>query len=314
MEIISNVNNLPCGSWQGNVVTIGVFDGVHAGHQDVIRRCAGIKRSTGSGKSILLTFDRHPLSVTNPDRAPRLLTTLEEKISLLGYHDIDCIVIERFTAEMSGMDYGTFIAERLVKRLGMIHLVVGYDFHLGRGREGSQLRLVGEGRRSGFDVTIVPPVVLYGRVVSSTKIRRAILERKLDEAERFLTRPFFFDAEVIRGEGIGRGLGFPTANVEVPGGDKLIPPDGVYAVRVTMGGDTHGGMMNIGSAPTVHGGGARRIEIHVFGFDGDLYGERLRIFTVGFIRNEKKFDDPDRLQTQLVLDRNTALRILEKKD
>ena len=297
-----------------SVVTIGVFDGVHLGHIEVIRALMTKKEQTGADRSILITFDRHPLSVTHPEMAPPLITTLDEKLSILERFDIDLICVERFTRRFAQVEYGEFIRRRLVDRFRMIHLVIGYDFHLGRGRRGSQQLLVDVGKETGFGVTVVPPVVLGGSVISSTKIRRAIRERRLEQAARCLTRHYFFDADVVRGEGVGRGIEFPTANVSVPSGEKVLPADGVYAVAVDAGDATYGGMMNIGTAPTIHGGGEKRIEVHLFEFSGDLYGRRLRVHCVAFLRRERLFGGPDELKAQLERDREKALDILQKKD
>ena len=313
MKVIMEQGGTEGVPFKDSVVTVGVFDGVHTGHQNVLGRLAAAKKETGSRLSVLLTFDRHPLSVTNPERAPRLLTTLDEKLSILGDLDIDVVLVERFTAETARLDYQAFLAERLVGRLDMKHLVVGYDFHLGRDREGSQEQIVAEGRRAGFGVTIVPTVVLCGSVVSSTKIRKAIGERKLGRAARLLTRDYFFDAEVVRGEGLGSTLRFPTANVEVVDQDKLLPPSGVYAVRADAAGSLLGGMMNIGSAPTLHRDGGTRIEVHLFDFDADLYGATLRIHCIEYIREEKRFEGAAELQAQLERDRERAEGVLEKK-
>lgn len=295
-----------------SVVTIGVFDGVHAGHQAVIASASGQARAAGL-PAVIVTFDRHPLSVTAPGRAPALLTTLEEKISLLRDLDIDAIFVEPFDRRTAGTGYNEYIGDRLLGELGMRHLVVGYDFHLGRGREGGSEALTAEGRRSGFEVTIVPPVVIEGTAVSSTRIRRDVLERRLGRAARFLTRHYFFDADVTGGEGYGRELGFPTANACVAHGDKLIPPGGVYAVVIGSAAGLHAGMMNVGSAPTVRCDGRTTIEVHLFDFEGDLYGSRLRIYCVEHIREERKFPGPRELRAQLARDRDTASRILEKK-
>jgi riboflavin kinase/FMN adenylyltransferase len=301
-------------SVEDSVVTVGVFDGVHVGHQKVLHALLMKKRGTGAKRSVLMTFDRHPLGVTHPDMVPPLLTTLEEKLSLLERFDIDVIFVERFTDELARMEYRDFIERRLVKRLGMVHLVIGYDFHLGRGRRGSQDALVKMGVEAGFGVTVVPPVVVGGSVISSTKIRRALSKRRLGGAARCLTRAYFFDADVVRGEGIGRELEFPTANVTIPSQGKLLPPEGVYAVEVETGGATHGGMMNIGRAPTLHGGSRRRIEVHLFDFSGDLYGKRLRVHCLRYLRRERAFRGPEELRVQLARDREKALAILEKND
>ena len=197
--------------------------------------------------------------------------------------------------------------------LGMRQLIVGYDFHLGRGRRGGSKALIEEGERSGFGVTVVPPVVVEGTAVSSTRIRKDVMERKMGRAARFLTRPYFFDADVESGGGVGRELGYPTANACIAHSEKLIPPGGAYAVTVDTGGASYGGMMNIGLAPTVRCDGRESIEVHLFDFDGDLYGSRLRIHVVEYIRDERRFRGREELMDQLLRDGVKVRRILEKK-
>ncbi len=313
MKIIRNPQDIPRRSLGNTAVTIGVFDGVHRGHLEVIRTLVRIGAEEARSASILLTFDAHPLTVIHPEMVPPLLTTLDEKLHVLGALDIDFLVVEKFSREIAETGYRAFIGERLVETFGMKHLVVGYDFHLGRAREGSQERLVEEGRRLGFSVTIVPPVVLQGSVVSSTKIRRDIMERRLEHAARCLGRPYFFEAEVVKGEGLGKSIDFATANMHVPEGGKLLPPKGVYAVEVDVAGGRHGGMMNIGSAPTMHGDGARHIEVHLFDFSKELYGERIRVHCLSFLREERRFESAGELRAQLMHDREAVCAILEKK-
>ncbi|UCF04817.1 MAG: riboflavin biosynthesis protein RibF [bacterium] len=313
MKIIRDASLVSDRQFTESIVTIGVFDGVHIGHQDVIGRAWEIKKEIEARQSIILTFDRHPMSVTHPEAVPPLLTTLDEKLTLLEKLPGDRIIVEHFSSEIARIDYHEYIARMLIERLGMVHLVVGYDFHLGRGREGSQERLVTEGAASGFGVTIVPPVVLSGRAVSSTKIRRAVLERRLDRVRRYLGRPYFFDADVVRGKALGRTVGFPTANVAVRAREKLMPPHGVYAVCVDLAEGSFNGMMNIGVAPTLHDDEQRRIEVHLLDFSGDLYDRRMRIHCIEFIREEKKFESADALTEQLMHDRQKVLMILEKK-
>lgn len=313
MRIIRNIQDIERESFRDTAVTIGVFDGVHRGHAAVIGTLARVTAEEGRGASVLLTFERHPLSVTHPEMVPPLLTTLDEKLSILGSLGIDVTVVERFSREMAETDYRAFIAERLVGALGMRHLVVGYDFRLGRGREGAQERLVTEGKRLGFAVTVVAPVVLQGSVVSSTRIRRDVMERRLPHAARCLGRPYFFDAEVVEGERLGRSIGFPTANVHVADPGKLLPPGGVYAVEVEAAGERRGGMMNVGRAPTMHRDGGRHIEVHIFDFSKELYGERLRVHCIGFLREERRFGGAGELREQLQRDRDAARAVLEKK-
>ncbi len=313
MEIIEHPRNLGPGAFSATAVTIGVFDGVHRGHTEVIRTLVDAKRAEGLSASILLTFDTHPLAVTHPEMAPPLLTTLHEKLYLLARMEVDYAIVEQFSPQTAATDYRDYISDMLVGKLGMRHLVVGYDFRFGRGREGSQERLAEEGRRLGFAVTIVPPTVLQGSVLSSTRIRKDVAERRLEHAARCLGRPYFFEATVVRGEGLGRGIDFPTANAEIADPAKLLPPGGVYAVEVDARGGVHGGMMNIGIAPTMHADGARHIEIHLFDFEGDLYGELIRVRCLGFIRDERRFGSADDLRAQLMHDRQTAYAMLEKK-
>lgn len=313
MKVIEDIFRLERLVPGDTAVTIGVFDGVHIGHRNVVGQLLEVKRKEEIEASILLTFDRHPLSVVHPEAMPPLLTTLDEKLFLLESTGVDYVCVMRFSRETASIDYRSFVRDALIERLGMRHLVVGYDFHLGSGRTGSQELLQKEGLVSGFGVTIVPPVVLGGRVVSSTKIRSAVLERRLGVAARFLGRAYFFDAAVERGSGLGSGIGFPTANLSVPDHDKLVPPAAVYAVRVELEGDRYDGMMNIGSAPTLHGDGKRRIEVHLFRFDGELYGRRVRIHCIRSIRREKRFAGTDELKAQLMQDREKVMRILEKE-
>jgi riboflavin kinase/FMN adenylyltransferase len=313
MRVIEDIFRLERFVPGDTAVTIGVFDGIHIGHRNVIERLLEVKRNEDREASILLTFDRHPLGVVHPEAMPPLLTTLDEKLSLLESTGVDYVCVMRFSRETASIDYRSFVRDELIERLGMRHLVVGYDFHLGSGRAGSQELLQKEGSESGFGVTIVPPVVLGGRVVSSTKIRSAVLGRRLGVAARFLGRAYFFDAVVERGSGLGSGIGFPTANLSVSDSDKLVPPAAVYAVRVGLDGDCYDGMMNIGSAPTLHEGGKRRIEVHLFDFDGELYGRRLRIHCIRSLRREKRLAGTDELKAQLMHDREKVLRILEKE-
>ncbi len=296
-----------------SAVTIGVFDGVHTGHQAVISEALAKGREAGLKRTVLVTFDRHPMSVTRPDAAPGLLTTLDEKLSLLRGLDLDLIFVEKFDDATASIPYTDYIKERLAGSLGMRQLIVGYDFHLGKGRQGGSEALIEEGGRSGFGVTVVPPVVVGGTAVSSTRIRKDVMERKMSRAARFLTRPYFFDADVESGGGVGRELGYPTANACVAHSEKLIPPGGAYAVTVDTGEAVLGGMMNIGLAPTVRCDGRESIEVHIFDFEGDLYGSRLRINVIEYIRDERRFKGRDALMDQLLKDSVKVRGILEKK-
>ncbi|MFO7915586.1 MAG: bifunctional riboflavin kinase/FAD synthetase [Candidatus Krumholzibacteriales bacterium] len=293
-----------------SAVTIGVFDGVHLGHRKVIGRLIRMRREIGLRSAVLVTFDRHPLSVTAPDKAPPLLTTLEEKKSILRHFDLDLVVIDRFTPDYASLDYKSFIRERLLERFGMSHLVVGYDFRFGRDRAGSLDLIREEGERCGFDVTVVPPAYMGGQIVSSTRIREHISEGDIEMAAERLTRDYFFDAVVVKGESIGRQIRFPTANLRISGREKLIPCSGVYAVTAEVEGSRLGGMMNIGTAPTIKNTGAGEIEVHIFDFAGDIYGNTVRIHCHKYLREERKFGNRDQLRLQLERDAVRARRAL----
>lgn len=313
MKVLSSAEDIRSEIKGSSAVTIGVFDGFHIGHQKVVKVLKEARERGNLDNEIIVTFDRHPLSVTHPEMAPPLLTTLDEKISLLSGSGVDYVIVEEFSSEYSQTDYRLFLREKLVGRLSMSHLVIGYDFHLGRGRRGSPDLIEKESAEDSFDVTVVPPQYIDGDIVSSTRIRNHVTARELERASRYLSRDYFFDAEVVRGEKLGKSLGFPTANLSVWSKEKLIPPRGVYAVRCELSQGIYGGMMNIGTAPTVGREPEQRIEAHLFDFNGDIYGERLRVHCRGFIRDERGFSGLEELKAQLARDRVSAKRKLSKR-
>jgi len=294
-----------------SAITIGVFDGVHAGHQKVLASLLRVKEENGLAGSVLITFDKHPLSVTHPEMAPPLLTTLDEKLSLIGKMGVDNVLVENFSREYSETDYRRFIRRGLVERLSMAHLVIGYDLRLGKGRRGSPEMIKRESRLGPFGLTVVPPRKIGEDIVSSSRIRSYILEREMEKASRSLTRDYFFDARVVRGNRIGKEIDFPTANLEVDSKDKLVPPRGVYAVIAEIGEKSYLGMMNVGSSPTVLGTGKReRIEVHLLDFSRNIYGEKIRVRCRSFIREERPFRGIEELKGQLKRDREKVRNIL----
>ncbi|MDZ7860899.1 MAG: bifunctional riboflavin kinase/FAD synthetase [Candidatus Krumholzibacteriota bacterium] len=314
MKIISKTEDIKKGIEGESAVTIGVFDGVHAGHQQVINTLVDIKERETLDQNIVFTFDRHPLSFIKPRTAPQLLTTMEEKISLLEPLGIDYLVIEKVSGELLKMDYVSFIEKRLIERWGMTHLVVGYDFRLGKDREGSLERIKREGKRDSFGLTVVPPENIEGNIVSSTIIRADVSAGRTEDVVKYLTREYFFDALVVRGKNIGRELDFPTANLVVDNPDKLIPAEGVYAVSVEIGGTRRAGMMNIGTSPTVKSDNKKRIEVHLFDFSEDIYGETLRVHCGNFIRKERLFGSYGELRKQLIKDRELIRGIFKENE
>lgn len=289
----------------GTVVTVGTFDGVHAGHRLVLDRLFERASQTGL-RSVLVTFEPHPLEVVNPANAPHLLTVGDEKLEVLAESKLDYLAILPFTPTLAQYDAPTFVDVVLRERFGMRELLIGYDHGFGRGRSGDATVLQQLGAERGFGVEVVPPVLgPDGRPVSSTSIRRAIAGGDLDRAEGGLGRHYGVSGIVIEGERRGRTLGYRTLNVSFPSPRKLLPPDGVYAVRVCTPLGSFGGMMNLGGRPTFDDH-RRLLEAHLFDVAPDLYGRRVRVDLVHRLRETRKFAGPTELAEQLARDEVAA--------
>ncbi len=292
----------------GSVVTVGSFDGVHLGHQAVLREIAG-RAAAQRRASVLVTFEPHPLEVVNPQAAPPLLTTGPERREILAQTPLDYVLFLHFDRRLAGMSPEEFVQDVLLARCGMRELVIGHDHGFGRGRSGDVETLRRLGKAHRFDVDVVDAVDFGDQHVSSSRIRRAVAGGDLVTAARMLGRPYQVSGLVGQGERRGRLLGVPTINLtEIPR-QKLLPPDGVYAVRVEWRGGRAEGMMNQGPRPTFQDG-RRSLEAHLFGFDGDLYGEWVRVEWVERLRDVERFASVDQLQQQLERDRSRALAVL----
>jgi riboflavin kinase / FMN adenylyltransferase len=290
------------------VVTVGSFDGVHVGHRDLLRRLG--ERSAASGlPSVLITFQPHPLEVVNPSVAPRLLTPGQEKLSVIADCGTDYVAVLPFTPQLARYSASMFVEDILLRRFGMVELLVGYDHGLGRGREGDVERLQSLGARHGFPVEVVEAVRLDDMPVSASAIRRAIEQGELDAGRRMLGRRYDFQGRVGHGAQRGRGLGYPTLNVELPTSRKLLPPPGVYAVLAETPRGSFGGMMNLGPRPTF-GESDTTLEIHLFDAQGDFYGLEVRVQFVARLRDTMRFSGPAELVAQLALDAEDAQRAL----
>ncbi len=291
------------------VVTSGTFDGVHVGHQQILRR---LRESADNhdGETVLITFWPHPRLVLFPDQTDlKLLNTFEEKADLLREQGVDHLLRIPFTREFSRTSSSDFIRKILVDTIGTKKLVIGYDHRFGRNREGSFDYLRENAPKFGFEVEEIPKQEVDNLAVSSTKIRSALQEGDMQTASHLLGRPYSLSGRVIRGERIGRMLGFPTANLQIDNPNKLIPADGSYAVIVTTGTHEHMGMLNIGIRPTV-GGRLRTIEVNIFDFDRDIYGDTLKVAFIRRIRDEIPFEDVETLKNQLKKDRERAIQLL----
>ena len=291
------------------VVTVGTFDGVHLGHRDVLARLVARGRETGR-RTVLVTFEPHPLEVVNPAAAPPLLTVAEEKLELLAESGIDYVLVMPFTADLSRHTPAQFVSVVLHGRARMGELLIGYDHGFGRGRTGDVEVLQALGARRGFRVEVVPPFTGdAGRPISSTSIRRAVAGGDLYRAAISLGRAYAVSGLVRLGDQRGRLLGYPTINLALPSPRKLLPPAGVYAVRVQTPRGPFGGMMNLGPRPTF-ADPSLSLEVHLFDADVSLYGAHVRIEFVTRLRDTMRFPGAEALMAQLARDEEAARRAL----
>jgi riboflavin kinase / FMN adenylyltransferase len=294
----------------GATVTVGSFDGVHLGHQAVLREI-GRKAREAARASVLVTFEPHPLEVVNPGAAPPLLTTGPERLEILAQSPLDYVVILRFDRHLASLPPEGFVRRVLLERCHLRELVIGHDHGFGRGRSGDVDTLRALGATLGFAVDVVDPVDYAGQHVSSSRIRRAVIGGDLANAAAMLGRPYGVVGRVEQGERRGRLLGVPTINLSELPARKLLPPDGVYAVRVEWRGGRGGGMMSQGPRPTFQDG-RRVLEAHIFDFHGDLYGEWVRVEWVERLRDIERFDSAEHLKQQMQQDRAQALAALRR--
>jgi riboflavin kinase/FMN adenylyltransferase len=291
------------------VVTVGTFDGVHRGHRDVVERLVARAAELGIA-SVLVTFDPHPMEIVNPSAAPPLLTTMNEKLEVLAETGLEYLAVVPFTRALSGYSAEEFVSRVLRRCFRMKELLIGYDHGFGRQRAGNAEVLEELGGKEGFRVEVIPPVESRdGHSISSTSIRRAVAGGDLERAAESLGRPYSVSGEVIAGDKRGRTIGFPTLNLGPPPPRKLLPPEGVYAVRAQTARGAFGGMMNLGPRPTF-GDPATSLEAHLFDASEELYGDTVRLDFVARLRETRKFASPEALRAQLVTDERNARRAL----
>ncbi len=293
------------------VVTSGTFDGVHIGHQKILAKLTHLAKKTG-GETVVITFWPHPRLVLHPDSKDlKLLSTFEEKAALLEQSGIDHLIKIAFTKEFSQLSSSEFIQKVIIEAIGTSHLVIGYDHRFGKNREGSFDHLVANKTKYGFEVEEISRQDIDNVGVSSTRIRNALEAGKVEIATEYLGRPYSFTGTVVEGDKIGRKMGYPTANINIPEQYKLIPADGVYAVKVSIQNKQYDGMLNIGQRPTV-GGQKRTVEVHIFDMEENLYQKEITVSLVQQIRTELKFNSLEQLKNQLHQDKQAAKGILEQ--
>jgi riboflavin kinase/FMN adenylyltransferase len=295
------------------VVTSGTFDGVHIGHQKILFRLNEIAR-IHNGETVVITFWPHPRLVLHPeDSSLKLLNTFEEKAELLKEQGVQHLIRIPFTKEFSQLSSTAFINQILVNKIGTKKLVIGYDHHFGKNREGSFEELKKNAPAYGFDVEEIPRQDVDHVGVSSTKIREALESGDIDTANHFIGRPYSISGRVVPGDKLGRLLGFPTANIEVDTKFKLIPAYGIYAVTVGYENHAFKGMLYIGNRPTVNGT-KRNIEVNIFDFARDIYGDSLTLLFHTLIRHDTKFNDLEGLKNQLTEDKKSALQFFHVRN
>jgi riboflavin kinase/FMN adenylyltransferase len=307
MKIIKGIDEIPS-EFRDAFVTIGNFDGIHLGHRLIFEQVIAAARKE-KGKALVITFDPHPKMLLHPERRPfYLITSLEEKIRLLDEIGIDAVILIPFSLEFAKTTAEAFIHDILWDKLHIRKIFIGHDYTFGRGKEGNEAYLVLHGSKLGFNVDVVNAFTIKGGIVSSTRIRNAILDGDVKTAAGLLGRPYNLSGPVVEGHRRGAGLGFPTANIDPE--KVLVPARGVYAVIVEVDGQRYQGVLNIGYNPTF-ADEKQSIEVHLLEFTGNIYGMTLEVLFIERIRNEVKFDGPDKLVAQILQDIDRARFILK---
>jgi len=292
------------------IVTLGTYDGVHLGHQTIIREMVAEAREKGK-ESVLLTFDPHPRMVLYPEsHSVRLIDTIEEKLEKLEKLGLDTVILFPFTLKFSRLTAVEFVRDVLVNQIGVTQMLVGYDHHFGKNREGNFQQLEELGLLYDFEVREVKAVEADEVTVSSTKIRKALAEGEMKKVERFLGVPYQLSGVVIHGNKLGRTIGFPTANLYLDQTTKILPEIGVYAVQLIVQGNRLNGVMNIGKKPTVQQTDTISVEVFIFDFEAEIYDETVRVFVYDRLRGEQRFGSIDELKSQLKKDEENARSVL----
>lgn len=305
MKITHNFINFS--SKKKTIITIGTFDGVHIGHQKIIAQLLEASKKKNE-VSVILTFFPHPRRVLQKDHDVKMINTLNEKSKLLESLGLDELIIHPFDKDFSRLTAYEFVRNVLVNKLNISKLIIGYDHHFGKNREGNFEQLQEYGAMFGFELEEIPAQNLNDITISSTKIRTALLNGDIEKANTYLGYYFMLTGVVVRGESLGLKIGFPTANIEIEESYKLIPKAGVYAIKSTIDNVRYNGMLNIGNRPTVKGK-HQTIEVNFFAFNADLYEKTIQIELLKFLRDEQKFDSLEDLKMQLAKDKIIAQKI-----
>ena len=309
MKKINGVKNFSINS--PSILTLGTFDGVHMGHQKILKKLKAEAKKDNL-KSIVLTFFPHPRTVLNPDLTLKLINTIEERTILFEKSEIDILITHPFDKNFSELSPDKFVKNILVNKLKIKKILIGYDHRFGKNRTAGFKDLKIFGLKYGFEVIEISVEEKNNVSISSTKIRNSIIEGDIKTAKSYLGYDFSLKGKVVNGNAIGRTIGFPTANLNIDQDYKLIPKNGVYLIRTILEGKTVYGMMNIGVKPTLKSKDIS-IEVNLFEWGGDLYGKMIEVFILQYIREEKKFDSLIRLENQIKLDKKTCIKLIKEK-
>jgi len=308
MKVINSIDNYS--SKKKSIITIGTFDGIHLGHQKIIRKL--VKESLSKNLlANILTFFPHPRMVLNKDSEIKLIDTIREKEKKLKNLGVNTLIIHPFTKEFSRMSSVEFTRDILIKKLNVYKIILGYDHRFGKNRESSVEDLIELGIAYNFKVEVLDAKKINSINISSTKIRKAIQTGDINKATLYLGRCFEIKGNVIKGKGIGKKIGFPTANIIIKENYKLIPNKGVYLIKAKIKNKSYYGMMNIGNRPTLNGKN-ETLEVNIFNFNENIYGKSLKIFFLNKIRNEIKFDSIEKLSNQLQKDKDYCKVLINK--
>tara|TARA_Y100001936_G_C16028397_1_gene643981 strand:- start:373 stop:1302 length:930 start_codon:yes stop_codon:yes gene_type:complete len=308
MKVVKSIENYS--SKKKSIITIGTFDGIHIGHQEIIKSL--VKESVSKNAlSLILTFFPHPRMVLNKNFSIKLIDTLKEKEKMFEKLGLNTLIIQPFTKNFANISSHDFTKEILVKKLNVKKIILGYDHRFGKNRESSVEDLIQLGLTYNFEVEVISAKKINSINISSTKIRKAIELGNFKKANLYLGRNFEINGKVVKGKGIGKKIGFPTANILIEENYKLIPNKGVYLIKAKIKNKTYYGMMNIGNRPTLNGID-ETLEINIFKFNENIYGKRLTIFFLEKIRNEIKFDSIEKLGNQLLKDKDYCKGLINK--
>ena len=306
MQVHKSIENLP--GFNNAVITIGTFDGVHEGHKKIIDALIKEARLI-NGEATIITFHPHPRKIVKPNQHLQLINTLDEKIELLNKSGIDQLVVVPFSEAFASQTADEYIQNFLIEKFHPHTIIIGYDHHFGKGRAGNFMLLAENADKYNYRLLEIPKYILDEVGVSSTQIRNALLQSDVDTANKLLGYEFFFEGIVIRGDQLGRKLGYPTANLQYTDSDKIHLGHGVYAAYAEVEGITYKGMLSIGNRPTLENS-EERVEVNIFDFDKEIYGEKLRVTVKKYLRGQEKYASLDELIKQLGIDKENSLAVL----